>query len=141
MRQKEKQFQRRGARVVLVGLGTPEETAAFKKQFHVPFSMIADPEKRLFKAFHLKQATPASLLSVGMAMKGVSALARGHRIGIPKGDVRQLPGVFIIDSDGRIRFRHYAKDPADHPSADDLLGFFQNDRDTTAPANRPTGHD
>jgi peroxiredoxin len=141
LRQKEKEFQRLGARVVLVGLGTPEETAAFKKQFHVPFPMIADPEKRLFKAFHLGQATPASFLSVGMAMKGLSALARGHRIGIPKGDVRQLPGVFIIDSDGRIRFRHYAKDPADHPSADDLLGFLQTDRDTTAPANRPTGHD
>lgn len=141
MRQQKEQFQKLGARVVLVGLGTPEETAAFKKQFHVPFPMIADPEKRLFKAFHLKQATPASLLSVGMAVKGLSALARGHGIGIPKGDVRQLPGVFIIDTDGRIRYRHYAKDPADHPSADDLLGFLQTDRDITASANRATGQD
>jgi peroxiredoxin len=129
LRQKEKQFQKLGARVVLVGLGTPEETAAFRKQFHVPFSMIADPEKRLFKAFHLKQATPKALLSVGMAMKGLSAMAKGHRIGIPKGDVRQLPGVFIIDSDGRIRFSHYAKDPADHPTADALLKFLQSHRD------------
>ena len=128
MRQKEEQFQQQAARVVLVGLGTPEETAAFKKQFHVPFTMIADPEKRLFKAFQLKQATPKALLSVGMAMKGLSALARGHRIGIPKGDVRQLPGVFIIDTDGRIRFSHFAKDPADHPSADVLLRFLQTDR-------------
>lgn len=128
MRQKEEQFQQQAARVVLVGLGTPEETAAFKKQFHVPFTMIADPEKRLFKAFQLKQATPKALLSVGMAMKGLSALARGHRIGIPKGDVRQLPGVFIIDTAGRIRFSHFAKDPADHPPADVLLRFLQTDR-------------
>lgn len=129
MRQEEEQFQKLGARVVLVGLGTPEETSAFRKQFHVPFPMIADPEKQLFKAFHLKQATPTSLLSVGMAMKGLSALARGHRIGIPKGDVRQLPGVFIIDTDGHIRYRHFAKDPADHPTADALLKFLQSHRD------------
>jgi peroxiredoxin len=126
LRRQEEQFQQLGARIVLVGLGTVEETAAFKAQFHVPFPMIADPEKQLFKAFQLKQATPKALLSVGMAMKGLSALAKGHGIGIPKGDVRQLPGVFIIDTDGRIRFSHFAKDPADHPAADDLLQFLQS---------------
>lgn len=127
MRQKADKFQRLGARVVLVGLGTPEETAAFKEQFNVPFIMIADPQKRLFKAFHLKQASLGGLFSVGMAVKGLSAMAKGHAIGIPKGDVRQLPGVFIIDSGGRIRFSHFAKDPADHPDPDDLLAFLRDD--------------
>ena len=98
LRQKEKQFQRLGARVVLVGLGTPKETAAFKAQFNVPFPMISDSEKLIFSAFHLKQTSVGSLLSLGMAMKGLSAMVRGHRMGIHKGDVRQLPGVFIIDS-------------------------------------------
>lgn len=137
MRRQEEQFQQLGARIVLVGLGTVEETAAFKAQFHVPFPMIADPEKRLFKAFQLKQATPKALLSVGMAMKGLAALAKGHGIGIPKGDVRQLPGVFIIDRDGRIRFSHFAKDPADHPAADVLLTFLQSNRDRIPPASAP----
>ena len=126
MRQKEDQFQRLGARVVLVGLGTPEETATFKTQFGVPFSMIADPRKHLFKAFQLKQASTMALLSLGMAVKGLSAMVRGHRMGIPKGDVRQLPGVFIIDTDGRIRFSHFASDPADHPDPDLLLDFLQS---------------
>jgi peroxiredoxin len=133
LRRKEEQFQQLCARIVLVGLGTVEETAAFKVKFHVPFAMIADPEKRLFKAFQLKQATSKALLSVGMAMKGLSALAKGHGIGIPKGDVRQLPGVFIIDTDGRIRFSHFAKDPADHPAADDLLQFLQSTQDMIPP--------
>ena len=126
MRRQEDQFQQLGARIALVGLGTVEETAAFKAQYNVPFPMIADPEKRLFKAFQLKQATSKALLSVGMAMKGLAALAKGHGIGIPKGDVRQLPGVFIIDTDGRIRFSHFAKDPADHPAADDLLQLLKS---------------
>jgi hypothetical protein len=100
--------------------------------------MIADPEKHLFKAFQLKQATPKALLSVGMAMKGLTALAKGHGIGIPKGDVRQLPGVFIIDTEGRIRFSHFAKDPADHPAADDLLHFLQSNRDMISPTRPAT---
>ena len=126
LRQKEDRFQRLGARVVLVGLGTPQETATFKDQFQVPFAMIADPHKRLFRAFNLKQASLGGLLSLGTAAKGLSAMARGHGVGIPKGDVRQLPGVFIIDSGGRIRFSHFARDPADHPDPEALLAFLKD---------------
>ena len=57
MRHKKEAFDQLGASVVLVGLGNVEETAAFKKRFKVPFTMIADPEKRLFRAFRLKQAS------------------------------------------------------------------------------------
>jgi peroxiredoxin len=126
LRRKTDQFQHVGANLVIVGLGSPEETADFKARFDVPFPMIADPQKRLFAAFQLKQASTGSLFSLGMAAKGLSAMARGHRMGIPQGDVRQLPGVFIIDTDGRIRFSHYSKDPADHPDPEDLLAFLQN---------------
>jgi len=118
-------FERLGGRVVLVGLGGVEETAAFKKQFEVPFDMIADPDKRLFEAFHLKRATTGSLFSVKMAAKGLTAMARGHRIGVPHGDVHQLPGVFIIDITGRIRFSHHAADPADHPQPVTLLAVLE----------------
>jgi hypothetical protein len=69
----------------------------------------------------------SELLSVGMAVKGLSAVARGHGIGIPRGDVRQLPGVFIMDTGSRIRFSHFARDPADHPEPEVLLAFIQNE--------------
>lgn len=121
MRQQADQFENHGARVVLVGLGGVEETAAFKSRFDVPFDMIADPHKQLFGAFDLKRASTGSMLSVGMAFKGLTAMAKGHGLGAPSGDVRQLPGVFIIDTNGDIRYSHYAADPADHPSAEALL--------------------
>jgi peroxiredoxin len=120
-------FDRLGAAVVLVGLGSVEQTAAFKERFDVPFPMIADPQKRLFEAFHLKQASPGALLSAKMLFRGVTALAKGHGIGVPSGDVRQLPGVFIIDPDGRILFSHYASGPADHPQPETLLAVLGAD--------------
>lgn len=134
MRRRENRFQVLGARVVLVGLGTVVETAGFKARFKVPFAMIADPEKRIFKAFELQRTTTQALLSVGMAMKGLSAMARGHSLGIPKGDVLQLPGVFIIDVAGRIRYSHFARDPADHPQPDTLIDVL---RSIAAPGSDP----
>ena len=127
LRRREDDFQQLGARVVLVGLGTPEDAAAFKDRFDIPFPIIADPEKVLYKAFHLKQATTTALLSPGMAVKGVSAMLRGFGIGMPTGDVRQLPGVFIIDTDGVVRYRYFAEGPADHPEPDLLLEKIRSD--------------
>ena len=125
MRREKDAFDRLGAAVVLVGLGNVEQTAAFKERFDVPFPMIADPDKRLFEAFRLKQATAGSLLSAKMVFRGVTAMAKGHGIGVPQGDVRQLPGVFIIDTDGRILFSHHAAGPADHPRPETLLAALR----------------
>jgi alkyl hydroperoxide reductase subunit AhpC len=127
LRQQANEFKDHGARVVLVGLGSVDETAAFKVRFDVPFDMIADPHKQLFGAFGLKRASTGSLLSVGMALKGLTALAKGHGLGAPSGDVKQLPGVFIIDTKGDIRYSHHAADPADHPSPDTLLEVLRAD--------------
>ena len=127
MRREKDRFYALGARVVLVGLGTPEESAAFKARFEVPFALIADPKKKLFDAFRLKQASFASLLTPAMAARGITAMIiKGHGIGAPVGDVRQLPGVFIIDTAGRTRFSHFAAHAADHPDAAVLLEALRN---------------
>lgn len=127
MRREKDAFDRFGAIVVLVGLGSVEQTAAFKERFDVPFPMIADPEKRLFEAFRLKQTSTGALLSAKMVFRGFTAMAKGHGVGVPQGDVRQLPGVFIIDTDGRILFNHHASGPADHPAPDVLLDVLSSE--------------
>jgi alkyl hydroperoxide reductase subunit AhpC len=112
--------------VVLVGQGSVDETAAFKERFEVPFPMIADPERELFQVFGLKQGSTGSLLSRRMFLRGVKAMAKGHGIGVPQGDVRQLPGVFIIDSAGCIRFSYHAASPADQPRPETLLAVLED---------------
>jgi hypothetical protein len=39
-------------------------------------------------------------------------------MGVPEGDVRQLPGVFVINTDGQVEFSHYAENPAEYPDPD-----------------------
>lgn len=121
LRQKKQYFDRAGAQVVLVGMGTPEESAAFEMKFDIPFPLISDPKRRLYRTFGLKMLSALGLLSPSVAVKGILAITKGHTVGIPIGDVRQLPGVFIIGTDGRIVYSHFANDPSDHPDPDTIL--------------------
>lgn len=125
MRRAKHRFDDAGARVVLAAMGTPEESTAFAKEFEVPFEIICDPGRTLYRAFELKRMAPLGFLSPSVALKGISAMAKGHGIGIPKGDVRQLPGVFVIAPDGSIVYSHYATDPADHPEPAAILAVIQ----------------
>ena len=121
MRQKEHRFKAKGVKVILVGLGPPEQAEAFRKEFDLSFPIVCDPDRRLYAAYKLKKMGLLGFVSPSLLVKGVKALGQGHSMGIPTGDIYQLPGVFIIDTTGRIRFSHYSRDPADYPSADTML--------------------
>jgi hypothetical protein len=56
-------------------------------------------------------------------LKGLKALSKGHKPGIPRDDIMQMPGVFLLDTSGNIRYAHYSKDPSDNPSIGTLLAL------------------
>ena len=124
MRRNKKSIEKAGAQVVLVGMGTPSESAEFAAKFNVPFPLVADPEKKLYRKFELKQMSTLGFFSPSVALKGVAAMVGGHGIGKPQGDVRQLPGVFIINTAGQIVFSHFSGNPADHPDLKTILAAF-----------------
>jgi peroxiredoxin len=121
LRTRRAEFEQAGAEVVLVGMGTPVECAAFLRKFEIPFPMIADSRQALYRQFHLKRMSPLEAFSPTVAIKGVGAMARGFGIGKPIGDILQLPGAFVIDSGGRTVFSHQPSGPADYAAPDALL--------------------
>ena len=121
MRRAKGRFDEAGAQVLIVGMGTEAETARFKIKFKVPYPMVCDPDRTLYRAFDIGRMSLTEALKPGIALKGLAAMAKGYGIGVPQGDVRQLPGVFIIGTNGSILYNHYAGDPADHPSPQDIL--------------------
>lgn len=121
MRSRKEDFARVGARVVLVGMGSPEECTAFLQKFDIPFPMISDSKQALYRQFHLERMSPLGVFSPAVAIKGLAAIARGSGIGRPIGDVLQLPGVFVLDAGGRIVFSHQPAGPADHADPDRIL--------------------
>ena len=113
LRQRKAEIEAAGGHVVLVGMGKPREAETFREQFQVPFPMICDPHRDLYGAYRLERTGMFSLLSPALALKGLSAMSQGHLMGLPEGDVKQLAGVFVIDTAGHIRFSHRSSDPAD----------------------------
>ncbi len=73
--------------------------------------------------YDLKSGTIASVASPAVLLKGLRAMSMGYRPGIPQADVMQLPGVFLIDTDGNIRYSYFSKDASDHPPVDTLLAL------------------
>jgi hypothetical protein len=116
-------FAESGFQIILVGLGNPEQSEKFRKDFSPDFSIICDPQKNLFKAYGLGRGSLSDMASPGIFFKGLRTLTRGHTPGLPRGDIFQLPGVFMIDTLGNIRYSHYAKNPSDYPSVESLLSL------------------
>jgi peroxiredoxin len=121
LHQSREKFEDSGFKIVLVGLGTPEQAEKFRKEFSLSFPILCDPGKDLYRAFGLGKGRFVDFASPVLLMRGLRIMGRGIVPGIPRGNVFQLPGVFLIDTDGNIRFAHYAKNPADYPSAESLL--------------------
>lgn len=58
-------------------------------------------------------------------VRGMEAAAKGHLIERRIGDSRQMPGTFVIDSTGVVRWARPARTSADHPSVDDIVRALQ----------------
>lgn len=112
-----------GIRVILVGQGSPEESERFRMEFAPDLPVISDPDRELFRAYGLGRGSLAQMASPGVLFRGFSAMSRGNMPGIPKGDVLQLAGVFLVDTEGLIRYAYFAKDASDYPSVENLLGL------------------
>lgn len=116
-------FSEAGFNIVLVGLGTPEQARQFRQEFSLSFPIISDPQKKLYRMYDLKGGTLSSVAGPSVLLKGLRAMSQGYMPGMPLGDVMQMPGVFLIDTDGNIRYSYFSKDASDHPKIDDLLSL------------------
>lgn len=114
-------FEERGVKIVLVGLGTPEQAEKFRTEFSLSFPVICDPRKEVYRQFGLGRGGVASVASPAVLLRGMRTLSHGFGPGIPQGDVMQMPGVFLIDTEGNIRYSYFSKDVSDHPPIDALL--------------------
>jgi peroxiredoxin len=124
-----------GIREVVVFHSTTDEIR--KHEAHLPFSVIGDPYKRLYRDFgvetspralldpHVVQALPRALANV------VSSVA-GHRQpappAIPTGGELGLPADFLIDGDGRVLAVKYGIHAYDQWSVDELLALVASAR-------------
>lgn len=66
--------------------------------------------------YGLQQGGAKEFMSFDVLKAGFRAFSQGHTIGKPEGDVRMLPGNFLVDTAGIVRFVHYSDHAGDHPA-------------------------
>ncbi len=90
-------------------------------RFQTSFPCLADPRREGYKAFGLKRGSLLQVLGPTAIARGIRAARKGHHIEKAVGDVFQMPGTFVIDREGIVRYARYSRHVADHPSTADLI--------------------
>ncbi len=106
-------------------MGSPEQTAAFRQRHDLPFLCLSDPQKRAYQAFRLARGSAWQIAGPANWAGGLKALVRGG-VGVPQGDVLQMPGAFVIDPLGRLRYVHYSDKQVDRPSHEAMMAAMRN---------------
>jgi len=105
-----------GTQLVLVHMTDDASFRAFAESYSLGDTpLVADPERRLYRALGLGEASLWQMLDPRVWWRGFqAAILRRHGFGGAQGNVAQMPGVFLI-RDGRVVAGHIHRSPADRP--------------------------
>jgi peroxiredoxin len=123
LREDRERFERTGASVILVGQGTPAECREFCDRRHVPFAVLVDPERTAFRAYELPIGRPLQVAGPRVSVAWVRTVRdpETRQRGLRGGSFFQMPGTFVVDPGGIIRFAHRNRHVADTPRNQALL--------------------
>lgn len=120
MRDVKPQIDERGARVVVVGNGTPRHAQMFAEDDDVPFTLWVDPQMEAYRAAGLRRGLRAAF-SRRSAGHMARALRGGFRQTKVQGDAWQNGGVFVITAKGETAFEQVSREAGDHAAVADIL--------------------
>jgi peroxiredoxin len=86
-----------------------------------PFPCLADPGRDGYRSYGLKRGSAWEVLGPAAIVRGLQARRKGHHIEKIEGDAFQMPGTFIIDRGGIVRYARYARHSGDHPDPKELV--------------------
>lgn len=108
------------ADVVLVTMDDPKALASFKQQLDLPFLCVSDPQQVAYRAYQCPRGSLWEVAGPGMWGRAIKSVFK-HGFGRIRGDAMQLPGSFVIDRSGVIRFAYRSRHSADWAPVDDLI--------------------
>jgi hypothetical protein len=109
-----------GVEIVPVVHATPAQSRPFFAAQGLTFRAACSADGAAHRAFGLRRGKLLELLNFSVLRRGFEAFRKGFRQGKPAGDVRLLPGTFVVDAAGTLVAVGYGKDASDHWSADRL---------------------
>ena len=115
-------FDDAGARLVLIGQGTPRHAQHFREQFELEVEVLVDPDLEAYGIAGAKTASLGELLGPRSVLSGIKRAASERMVqGMTQGSATQLGGVLVVAPGGRVAWSHLARDASDNPPNDDVL--------------------
>jgi len=117
-RRRAREIEAAGIKEVIVFHSSPKSIRSYQKD--VPFQMVGDPKKALYKYFGVE--TSLGFMSLKALGAGLRGMAHGHfALRFAGGGPLGLPADFLIAPSGRINAVKYGTDAYDQWSVDELL--------------------
>ncbi len=121
MESAKEKFATAGLQVVVVGLGKPKHAQLHCGRRAPSVTCFVDHHAEVYRQYGLEQSSLRQFLSPGLAKASVRAIAGGHSQGKATGDVKMLPGTFVVDVHGRVQWAYYSEHAGDHPDIDEVI--------------------
>jgi peroxiredoxin len=109
------------AEIVIVTFAAPERLAAQRAHLDVPFTIVADTERSLYRALGAERASTRQVWSIGTMRMYVRLLRSGRRLQRATEDIRQLGADAVIGRDGRLRYVSLPPSPDARPPVTELI--------------------
>jgi len=120
-------FAAAGVNLALVTQGEPGETKDFVAKYRWPGETFCDPGRAAYEAYGLGMATLSEAISPGVVVAAGRAALRGAFQGrVHGGEGRQMPGLFIVDTAGVVRYAHPFRHAGDQPTSRELLKIVRS---------------
>jgi alkyl-hydroperoxide reductase/thiol specific antioxidant family protein len=110
----------RGARLIVLGSGSPEHLRAFRDATGYRGPLLTDPTLQSFQAAGLASGWRRTF-DPRSFVKGIRAFASGFRQGARRGNPVQQGGTFVLGPGPRAGFEWRDRFAGDHPKLDDVL--------------------
>ena len=122
-------FEAAGARLAVIGQGTPQQAEEFRRVQSIALPVYSDPERRSYDAAGAKVATLTELVNPRTVARGightVTSRLRQGSIAVHQGRLvdnpAQLGGVLVIAPDDSVRYAHMSEDASDNAPVDEVL--------------------
>jgi peroxiredoxin len=121
LRNDSERFNKAGLAIVVVGQGSVAKTKAFREQLALPFPLLADPRRLAYTAYDLLKMELRREAGLGRLAHTVKAAVTYGAALSSDQDMKQLGGVFVVGTDGVIRFAHRSDSVTNVPRHDALL--------------------
>ena len=109
------------ARIAIVTFATPERLAAYRAHLHLPFDVVADTDRTLYRLLGAERGSNRQVWSAGTIRMYAQLIRRGRRLRRPTEDIRQLGADALVGRNGDLRYLSLPSTPDARPPIGDLI--------------------